>query len=371
MIGFASGRITSWPGVSLALCDFLEETSPGSGRTILQQTGFLKALAEQPHAAGVIHIRRGESAAWFQISEHGSLRRNFVELVELQGHACVAARSRAGAARRSSSRRWLRRTRSHSASDACVMIWLGRRSLRKKLHHGFAAIDRDLLLSRINGRNFVCAHGRNSEKRNRGRHRVRSELAAARACAGTRVVFEVGHLLRGHFSGRECAGRFEHVLNRDVVPLKSSGHDRAAVERQAGKIQPRESHHRAGNRLIATADRHDRVERVRAHEKLDRIGDHLARNQRSLHAFGAHRDSVGNHDGVAFDRRATRGANAFFHLLRERAQMEIAGRDFAPRVGHGDQRPREVGVGKTGRLQHRARRRSCNSFFDGVTLHFW
>ncbi len=41
-------------------------------------------------------------------------------------------------------------------------------------------------------------------------------------------------LLRGHFSCGESAGRFEYVLNRDIVALKSSGHDRAAIERQPG-----------------------------------------------------------------------------------------------------------------------------------------
>ena len=150
----------------------------------------LKALSEQAHAARVEHVRRGESASGFQIGEHGSLRGNFVEFVERQAARPRRARWRADAARRSSSRRWRRRTRSHSASDACVMICFGRISFFRSSITSFAAIERDLRFARIDGRNFVCAHRRNSEKRDRRRHRVGGELAAARARAGTRAVFE-------------------------------------------------------------------------------------------------------------------------------------------------------------------------------------
>ena len=46
-----------------------------------------------------------------------------------------------------------------------------------------------------------------------------------------------------------------------------------------------------------------------------------------------------------------------FTFSAERAQMKIAGRHFGPRVGDGDQRPRQIGVGQPGGLQHRPRRR--------------
>ena len=77
-------------------------------------------------------------------------------------------------------------------------------------------------------------------------------------------------------------GGLEHVLNRHIVSLESPGHDRAAIEHKPRKIEPCESHHRGGNRFVAAADRHDRIERVRADEKLDGISDHFARDQRAF-----------------------------------------------------------------------------------------
>ena len=357
------------PGSFLGALNLLEESSSGGGRPVVQQTCFLKALAQQPHAAGVKHVRRGEAAARFQIRQYGSFRRNLVELVELQGHASVASDSQqvqhgvcrtAGGGYRSN-RVFERRVRNNLARAKVPT---------KKFHHGLAAINGDLQFARINGGNFICSHGRNPEKRNRGRHRIGRELTAARARSGTRAIFELRHLLRGHLASRECAGRLEHVLNRDIVTLKSSGHDRAAVKHQAGNVQSCERHHRGGNCLVAAADRDHGVKRVRAHKKLDGISDHLARNQRSFHALGAHGDSVGYHDGVALDGRAARGADAFLYLFRERAQVEIAGCDVAPRVGHGDERPRQIGVRQACRFQHGAGRRPCDTFFNCVALHF-
>ena len=115
--------------------------------------------------------------------------------------------------------------------------------------------------------------------------------------------------------------------------------------------------------------RDHRVERVGAHEKLDRIGDHFARDQRSLHPLGAHGDPVGNGDGVELDRSATRGANACFHALGQLPQMKIAGSDFRPGIGHGDERASEVVVGEPGGFQHRPCRGASEPFFYDVTLH--
>ena len=93
----------------------------------------------------------------------------------------------------------------------------------QKLHHELAAIEGDLRFSRIDGGNFVGAHRRNAEKRDRRGHGVGGELAAARARAGARVVFEFANFFFGHFAGRAGADGLEHVLNRDVVSRKRPG----------------------------------------------------------------------------------------------------------------------------------------------------
>ena len=161
-------------------------------------------------------------------------------------------------------------------------------------------------------------------------------------------LFELADFLFGHFARGVRAGRFEDVLNRHIVAVEMSGHDRAAVERERGNIQARESHHRAGNGLVAAADGDDCVERVRAHEQFDGIGDHFAGHERAFHAFGAHRDAVGNHDRVAFDGSAAGRANPFLDFFGEAAKMHVARRHVRPGVRHGHERLRQVRVGESG-----------------------
>src|SRR5204863_661180 len=53
--------------------------------------------------------------------------------------------------------------------------------------------------------------------------------------------------------------------------------------------------------------------------------------------------------------------NPRLDMFRERPQMEIAGPDFDPGVGDADQRLLQVGVRKSGTLEHRARRCAARS----------
>src|SRR6476659_341558 len=55
-----------------------------------------------------------------------------------------------------------------------------------------------------------------------------------------------------------------------------------------GAIEPRQRHHGAGDRLVAPGDRDHRIEQVAARDELDRVGDHLAADQRRPHAGRAH-----------------------------------------------------------------------------------
>src|SRR5690606_41809570 len=64
--------------------------------------------------------------------------------------------------------------------------------------------------------------------------------------------------------------------------------------------------------LFRSAD--DAVEHVAAGDELDGVGDHVAANQRCLHAFGAHGDAVGDGDGVELHGSTAGGADAFLDL---------------------------------------------------------
>ena len=102
-----------------------------------------------------------------------------------------------------------------------------------------------------------------------------------------------------------------------------------------------------------------------AYDELDRIGDDLATHERRLHALRAHRNPVGDRDGVEFDRRTTSVSNAALHLFGELAMVPVARRDFDPAVGDADEGLREVIVGEADRLEEG----SCGCPIGAVKEH--
>ena len=111
------------------------------------------------------------------------------------------------------------------------------------------------------------------------------------------------------------------------------------------------------DRLVAADDADQAVEQVAAGDQLDRVGDHLARDQRRLHPLGAHRHAVGHRDRVELHRRPARRADAGLDALGQLALVEVARHGLDPRRRDADDRPRQVVVGEPDRLQHRPRRR--------------
>src|SRR5437773_2220395 len=95
--------------------------------------------------------------------------------------------------------------------------------------------------------------------------------------------------------------RFVDVTDRDVLALEAAGHDRAAVDHETGDIHPRERHDRARDGLVTAADADQSVEQMPARDEFDGVSDYLARDERGLHALGAHRDAVAHRDRVELD----------------------------------------------------------------------
>ena len=124
-----------------------------------------------------------------------------------------------------------------------------------------------------------------------------------------------------------------------VAPAPRS--DRAAIEHHPGDVEAHQRHHGARNRLVAGRERHQGVELIAAGHELDRVGDHLAADQRGLHPLGPHRDPVGDRDGVELHWGAARCPDSFLDVLGEPAQMEVARHCLGPGVRDPDRRPAE------------------------------
>ncbi len=130
---------------------------------------------------------------------------------------------------------------------------------------------------------------------------------------------------------------------------------RAAVEHDAGDVEPRHRHDGAGHVLVAAGDADDAVEEVAAGDELDGVGDDLARDQAGLHALGAHGDAVRDCNRVELHRRAAGVADALLHGCGDLAQMEVAGADLGPGVGDADDGLVQIFLGEADAAQVGAR----------------
>ena len=140
--------------------------------------------------------------------------------------------------------------------------------------------------------------------------------------------------------GRGGADGLEDVLDRDVAAAEAPRRDRAVVEDEPGHVEARERHHRGRDRLVAADEADEAVEQVAAHDELDRVGDHLARDERGAHPLRAHRDAVADGDRVELDRRAAGLEDAAPDVARLCPQTPNRRQSWSP-FSHGSWTPRQ------------------------------
>src|SRR5262249_7808863 len=89
-----------------------------------------------------------------------------------------------------------------------------------------------------------------------------------------------------------------------------------------------------------------------------------------LHALRPHSHTVADRDGVELHRRATRRADALFHLDRQLTQIVIARHGLNPGIRDADDGLGQVFVRESDRLEHGARWRAVAALTDRVALQF-
>ncbi len=140
---------------------------------------------------------------------------------------------------------------------------------REHIHHQAAYFKSPIILASIHRRDAGAPHRRYPQKLAGRGHRVGGELAAAGASTWAGRIFKSLKRLGGHPAGRMGPHGFEDVLDGDIRPFKAPWTDRAAVQHQAGDIQPGERHDRAGDGLVASGEGDQRIELVPAGDQLD------------------------------------------------------------------------------------------------------
>jgi hypothetical protein len=197
-------------------------------------------------------------------------------------------------------------------------------------------------------------------------HRVGREHAAAGALAGTDRALDLVDLLTGDQALDAGSDSLERVDDRDVLAVDVARHDRPGVEEDARQVEPGGGHQHARQALVAAGEQDRSVEALGHHDRLDRVGDDLAADEREVHALVAHRDAVGDRDRAELEWVAAAGVHAHLDGLGEPVEGQVAGRDLVPAGRDADLGLRPVVVTHADRAEHAARCGGLEAIGDGA-----
>ncbi|MBG9885311.1 hypothetical protein ABE10_01650, partial [Bacillus toyonensis] len=145
-------------------------------------------------------------------------------------------------------------------------------------------------------------------------HRVGGVHAAARALAGSEGTFDALQVLLAHASGTTRADALEGVDDRDVLlgavrELDPARGDRAGVEEDAGEAEASARHQHPRDGLVAAGEKDRPVEALCHDDRLDGVGDDLARHEREVHPLVSHGDAVRDGDRAELQRIPATGVD--------------------------------------------------------------
>ena len=226
--------------------------------------------------AGAVQVLRHETAGGREARDHRRAAPDRGELVERQLDAglvreCEQVQDpvRRPAACRDSDHRIQQRTAIEEAARG--QLAAGETSGQRARALGSAALGFELV-----GGDQAVADRRDPEAVEGHRHRVRREVSGAGAGAGARDPLELVELGAGDQAALLRSEALPDILDRHLSAAQAPGAHRPAVEHDGGLVDPCERHERGGNGLVAADEADERVEVVRMHHQLDRVGDHLA-----------------------------------------------------------------------------------------------
>ena len=224
----------------------------------------------------------------------------------------------------------------------------------QQLHDELAAAIADIILVRIDGGDPGRSHRRQSDELQRHGHGVGGKLATAGTGPGAGHVLELFQVGIAHAAGGIGPDGFKDLLHRHISSLKSSRHNRPAIEDQGWHVKTYDPHRTGRNGLITRHQRDHGIEHVATTDQFDGVGNDLPTDEGGLHALCAHGDGIADRHRVELHRCATGGANALLDLLRQGAQVVVAGHGPDPGVGDADDRLGQIRIAKANGLELRS-----------------
>ena len=228
------------------------------------------------------------------------------------------------------------------------------------------ALGRPGLLG-IHLRDRIKADRREADDLHHHRHRVGRVLAAACSRSWTRDRLQLREVCVGDLARRSRSDRLVYVTDRDLLAAPRAGHDGSAVEQETGPVESGQGDRGSRNRLVAGAERYQGIEHVPPRHELDGIGDHLAADERGLHAFRSHRDSIRDRDRVELHRVCPGRPDAGLQWRRQLAQAEVARHRLEPAVRDADKRLVDVLRGEADGVKKRASTRAIAALIKSST----
>ena len=206
---WSSGRITSWPAVSVRIGGFLGEGAAGDGHAPSHRRSLpsTRRLAITPMPPALSTSAATILAARLDVHEDRRARQDGFEIVDGERQLRPRAPWPAGAARRWWSRRWRPRRRWRCRRPCGCRCRAAGCSLRTAFMMTSPQRKATCVLALIHLRHGGGAHRREADQFHDGGHGVGGELAAAGAGAGAGVVFDIEQLGVAHLAARVARRR--------------------------------------------------------------------------------------------------------------------------------------------------------------------
>ena len=301
----------------------------------MQQSCGQQCFHDLGNTAGLVQVDCQVFATGFEVAQHGGFYTNPLKVINSPLHiCCVGNRQKVqhGVGRAA------------GGHDDCHGVFNGLAGHDiARFDVFFDGFDQDFgrLFGRVHLFIMGVGHGAgvgqgNTQGFKRTGHGVGGVHAAAGARSRDGALFNFVEIEVTEVARSVLAHRFKHADDIEVLAFVASGKNGAAVDINRRHIGPKHAHEAAGHVFIAAPHDQDSVHPLALDTGFDAIGNHLAADQRVLHAFGAHGHAIRDRGRTKNLGVTTRFFNAFYSRIGEFLQAAVARGDGAVAVCHTD-----------------------------------
>lgn len=159
--------------------------------------------------------------------------------------------------------------------------------------------------------------------------------------------------------------RFKNRHHVQLTLGEATRKNRSTINKSRRTIHTHDGHDASRHVLVASADGHKAVEPLTTNHRLNGVRNHLAGNERILHPFGAHRNAIGDRDGIENRCLSAGRIDTQSGFAGELIDVHIARRHHAPGGSHTDLRLREIALLVAHGIKHSATWRATQPIQQG------